>query len=224
MATGHPRAAHKDRPMTTGQAPQTRRRAYRSPRREQQAAETRAAVLEAAVLLFGERGWAATGMREVARAAGVSVETVYAGFGAKSDLLMAALDVAVVGDAAPVPLDRRPEFTALGSGTRHQRAAAAARLITGAHQRTAGLYLALREAAASDSDLARRLRESEERRRVSAEQGLSLVAGRAVTGQERDGLWAVTAVEVYQLLTGLSGWTPQQYQTWLAGVIDRLLD
>src|SRR6266545_8406922 len=49
----------------------------------------------------------------------------------------------------------------------------AARLITGAHQRTAGLYLALREAAASDTDLARRLREVEERRLVSAEQGLS---------------------------------------------------
>jgi hypothetical protein len=27
-----------------------------------------------------------------------------------------------------------------------------------------------------------------------------------------------------QLLTELSGWTPQQYQTWVAAVIDRLLD
>jgi len=223
MATAHPRAARGDPPMTTGQAPRTRRRAYRSPRREQQAAETRAAVLRAAVQLFGERGWAATGMREVARVAGVSVETVYAGFGSKSDLLMAALDVAVVGDAALVPLGQRPEFAALGSGTRQQRAVAAARLITAAHQRTAGLYLALREAAASDTDLARRLREIEERRRVSAEQGLSLVAGRAVTGEERDGLWAVLGMEVYQLLTELSGWTPQQYQAWVAGVIDRLL-
>ena len=52
------------------------RRAYRSPRREQQAAETRSMVASAAARLFGERGWAATGMREVARAAGVSVETV----------------------------------------------------------------------------------------------------------------------------------------------------
>ena len=25
------------------------------------------------------------------------------------------------------------------------------------------------------------------------------------------------------LLTGLRGWTPQQYETWLADVIDRLL-
>jgi len=223
MATGPLGAARSDPPMTTGQAP-PRRRAYRSPRRQQQAAETRAAVLAAAVQLFGERGWAATGMREVARAAGVSVETVYAGFGSKSDLLLAALDVAVVGDAAPVPLDQRPEFAALGRGTRHQRIAAAARLITGAHQRTTGLYLALREAAASDPDLARRHREGEERRRVSVEQAIFLIMGRAATRQERDGLWAVGAVEVYQLLTELSGWTPQQYQTWVAAVIDRLLD
>jgi hypothetical protein len=37
------------------------------------------------------------------------------------------------------------------------------------------------------------------------------VAGRAVTVEEVDGLWAVLAVEVYQLLTKFRGWTPQQY-------------
>ena len=205
------------------QAPPTRR-AYQSSRREQQAAETRAAVIAAAGQLFAERGWVATGMRDIARVAGVSVETVYANFGSKSDLLMAALDVAVVGDAEPVPLEQRPEFAALGSGTRQQRTVAAARLITSVHQRIGGVYLALREAAASDTDLARRLRESEERRRVSVEQGITLVARRAVTPEERDGLWAVAAVDVYQLLTELSGWTPQQYETWFAGVMDRLLD
>jgi len=103
--------------MATDQAARARR-AYRSPRREQQAAETRAMVVAAAARLFGERGWAGTGMRDVARAAGVSVETVYASFRSKADLLLAAIDVAVVGDAAPVPLDQRPEFAALGSGTR----------------------------------------------------------------------------------------------------------
>jgi AcrR family transcriptional regulator len=162
-------------------------------------------------------------MREVARAAGVSVETVYASFRSKGELLLAAIDVAVVGDAAPVPLDQRPEFTALGSGTPQQRARATARLVAGINQRTAGVVLALREAAASDAGLARRMREREQRRRINVEQGAALVAGRAVTPEEADGLWAVLAVEVYQLLTGLRGWTPQQYETWLAGVIERLL-
>lgn len=199
------------------------RRAYRSPRREQQAAETRSMVASAAARLFGERGWAATGMREVARAAGVSVETVYASFRSKGDLLMAALDVAVVGDAAPVPLDQRPEFAALGSGTRRQRAQATARLVAGINQRTAGVVLALREAAASDADLAERRRQREYRRRINVEQGAALVAGRAVTAEEIDGLWALVAVEIYQMLIELRGWTPQQYENWLADVIERLL-
>jgi hypothetical protein len=83
--------------------------------------------------------------------------------------------------------------------------------------------LALREAAAADPGLAGRMREAEEQRRVSAGQGMAFVAGRPVTPQERDGLWAVTGVEVYQLLTELAGWTPAEYQAWLAGVFVRLL-
>ncbi len=181
-------------------------------------------VLAAAVRLFGEQGWAATGMRDVAREAGVSVETVYAGFRSKGELLMAALDVAVVGDARPETLAERPEFAGLGSGTRQERIAAAARLVTVIHRRTAGVHLALREAAASNADLAQRLRDNQRRRRVSVGQGMARVTGRAVTQEELDGVWAVLGVEVYHLLTGLSGWTPQQYEHWAAGVIDRLLD
>jgi len=49
------------------------------------------------------------------------------------------------------------------------------------------------------------------------------MAGRAVTAEEVDGLWALVAVEVYQMLTELRGWTPQQYENWLADVIERLL-
>jgi len=208
--------------VSAGPAPRGRR-AYTSPRRAQQAAETRAAVLAAAVALFAEKGWAATGMRDVAAAAGVSVETVYANFGSKADLLMAAMDVAVAGDALPVPLAGRAEFTALGEGTLAQRAAAAARLVTRVHARTAGIYLALGEAAAADPGLAGRMRASEQLRQVSVEQGMALVAGRPVTPRERDGVWAITGVDVYRLLTGLAGWTREEYQAWLAGVLVRLL-
>lgn len=199
------------------------RRAYRSPRRAQQAAETRAQVADAAVRLFSDRGWAATGMRDVARAAGVSVETVYANFQSKGDLLLAAIDVAVVGDAAPVPLDQRPEFAAVGSGSREQRVRAAARLTSTVNQRTAGVILALREAAASDAGLAQQVRELEQLRRISTEQGAELVARRTFTPEEIDGMWAILSAEVYRLLTDLRGWTPQQYEDWVADVIDTLV-
>ena len=144
---------------------------------------------------------------------GVSVETVYASFRSKGGLLPAAIDVAVVVDAVPVPLDQRPEFAALGPGTRRQRAQATARLVAGINQRTAGVVLALREAAASDADLAERRREREQRRRINVEQGAALVAGRAVTAEDIDGLWALVAVEIYQMLTELRGWTRSNTKT-----------
>jgi AcrR family transcriptional regulator len=64
--------------MTADEEPARRR--YRSPLREQQAGHTRAAVISVASELFREMGWSATGMRDVAQSAGISVETVYANF------------------------------------------------------------------------------------------------------------------------------------------------
>ena len=52
---------------------------------------------------------------------------------------------------------------------------------------------------------------------------MSLVAGRPVTAQERDGLWAIAGVDVYRLLTELSRWTQEEYETWLAGMLLRVL-
>jgi AcrR family transcriptional regulator len=207
----------------TADEPTPSRRRYRSPLRKQQAGQTRAAVIAAATGLFGEKGWAGTGMRDVAGAAGVAIETVYANFRSKSELLTACIDRAVVADDQPVPLADRPAFAALGRGTRAQRTRAAARLLTDIHQRTAGLILTVREAAASDPELARWRHAAEEGRRANVEQAAALIAGRSVTREECDGLWAVMAVEVYELLTTQRGWSPQQYQQWLAGIIIQLL-
>jgi AcrR family transcriptional regulator len=208
--------------MTADEETPSRRR-YRSPLRAQRAGQTRAAVIAAATSLFAGKGWAGTGMRDVAAAAGVAIETVYAGFRSKGELLTACIDLAVVADDQPAPLADRPAFVALGRGSRAQRTQAAAGLLTGIHHRTAGLILALREAAASDPDLAQWRQAAERHRRADVEQAAALIAGRPVTPEECDGLWAIMAVEVYELLTGLRGWTPEQYQRWLAGVLDHLL-
>src|SRR5215207_5962497 len=84
------------------------KRVYRSPLREEQAKRTRAAVLDAAGRCFLDRGYAATTMRDIAEAAGVSVQTVF-GQGSKAALLLACVDRAVVGDDESAPLiQRRP--------------------------------------------------------------------------------------------------------------------
>src|SRR5262245_9019057 len=72
--------------MSTSLSERPRRR-YRSPLREEQAEATRRRVLEAAIGLFGRQGVTATSVGELARAAGVSPETVYGSFGSKQGVL-----------------------------------------------------------------------------------------------------------------------------------------
>jgi hypothetical protein len=40
---------------------------------------------------------------------------------------------------------------------------------------------------------------------------------------ERDGLWALTSPEIYLLLVEESGWTPEQYQAWMAETLERIV-
>ncbi|WP_114723599.1 TetR/AcrR family transcriptional regulator [Rhodococcus sp. AG1013] len=199
-----------------------RTRQYDSTLRRRQAEETRRRILDAATALFSDRGWSA-GMRDIASAAGVSFETVYANFGSKPGLLNQVLDVAVVGDDQPVALIDRPEFAALAHGTHRERAAAAASLVTGINGRTMGLMRALREASAVAPALASRLEDERRRQRMTVQVAGALMTGRDLSSTESDGLWAVITVEVYELLTGGAGWSPGQYEDWLAGAITRLL-
>ena len=89
------------------------RRGYRSELRSQQADQTRQRVAEAATGLFVRDGYAPTSISTVARAAGVSAQTVYNIFGTKAALLKFAYDIALVGDADPVPLAERADVRAL---------------------------------------------------------------------------------------------------------------
>lgn len=211
-------------PKTDSSAqPTPQRRSYHSPRRRANAAETRQAVLDAATYLFTTRGWSATGMRDIARRAQVSVETVYATAGTKPDLLLRVIDVALVGDSEPIPVADRPEFLALGTGGLADRAVAAADLLTAQFGRVALLERTLAHAAAADPDLAVRQRAQHERRRVNFRQAAALVLGRDPDPDLVDGLWAVGSPDVYLLLVENSGWTPQRYRDWIADAIIRLL-
>jgi AcrR family transcriptional regulator len=73
-------------------------RAYDNSRREAAARETRRAILTAARDLWLEQGYASTSLAGIAAAAGVSVQTVYAQFQSKRNLLKNVVDVAIVGE------------------------------------------------------------------------------------------------------------------------------
>ena len=139
------------------------RRRHPSRLREQQTEQTRRAVVLAAHDLFVANGWAATGMRDVAAAAGVAVETVYSHFSSKRGLLRAVVDAAAVGDDAPVPLAQRPEFLAMGQGRRAARIQAAGQLAAAVQLRTAAVAKLLREGATADEGIAEMLQALRER-------------------------------------------------------------
>ena len=203
--------------------PGSRERRYRSPLRAKRAAETRDALLTSAHRLFVANGWVGTGMRDVAVEAGVATETLYAYFSSKRVLFQAVVDMAVVGDDRPVAVADRPEFAAMGRGRHSVRTAAAARLLTAIHTRTAALAKVIREAAASDEEIADELDATRERQRHDVAAAAELIMGRAPTMAERDGLWALTSPEVFLLLIEVSGWTPEQYQGWMAETLERVV-
>lgn len=68
---------------------------YRSPRREDAAMATREAILGRALELFLSRGYAATTVPEIARAARVATQTVYASTGGKAALFTELLKPAI---------------------------------------------------------------------------------------------------------------------------------
>ncbi len=79
-------------------------RRYNSKRRTEQARQTRDAVLGAAHELFVAQGWKAATIAAIAKTAGVSNETVYAGFGNKAALLRALVTRAVRRENPETPL------------------------------------------------------------------------------------------------------------------------
>ena len=196
------------------------RREYRSELRSQQADQTRARVAQAAADLFVRDGYAATSINGVARAAGVSAQTVYNIFGTKAAVLKAAYDIALVGDADPVPLAERADVRALYADPDPVRFLRGyARLGRTVLDRAGALMLqVMAGAAAGQEDLVALSRTTNAERLV----GTGMVAHRLAeldalapdlsVDQARDRIWTLNSVEVWHLVTGTLGWTDDDYQ------------
>ena len=202
--------------------PTSTKRSYESPRRRAMAVDTRLTVIAAATRLFTERGWA-TSVRDIAREAGVAVETVYSVVGSKRELLKVAIDVGLVGDDEPVALAARPEFVALGEGDRQARLANAAAMMADQYSRVAALHHALDQGANADAELAELQRHVHDQQLTTFADGLTLILGRRPDPELVAGLQAVSSPAVYLHLIRKSGWTPEQYQKWLAQTLFQLV-
>lgn len=205
------------------------KRIYSSPLRQEQARRTRRRMVEAARSSFLARGYAATTVPAVARAAGVSADTVFHVFGTKRDLLRATLDVVVGGDDEDVALLDRPDPQRLRTEpdpVTQLRLLAAG--IAGQMARVAPMDAVLRGAAAVDPEVAALRADVQDRQRrevmatvvgwVAAHGPLLLPEADAATA-----VWALTSPEVHDLLVARSGWDDERYRTWLGDTLVRTL-
>jgi TetR/AcrR family transcriptional regulator, regulator of autoinduction and epiphytic fitness len=206
------------------------KRSYRSPTRERRARETREQILAAASAEFLRSGYAATTIRVVATAAGVSVATVELVFGTKPQLLRAAISLAIRGDADPIPmLERDWARKAQTTPSAPAFLAIVARVLTGSAQRAAGLVVAAIEAARVDESmqpLADQLRAQRAETATWIVDGLIARASlRPETSRDKaiDTVWLLMDPHAFCALTHDRGWTPQQYERWFTDSLSRLL-
>ncbi|WP_030457215.1 TetR/AcrR family transcriptional regulator [Herbidospora cretacea] len=136
--------------------------------RPRRSAITRQRIVRAAHNLFAERGYAGTTFQEVADAAGVSVQTVYFHYNAKSHLLKHVVDVASAGDDAPVPLLERPWFAELRASATPREAIGRWVHASGViFDRGAAILAVVRDAASTDADMAEQWRTNADQRRTA---------------------------------------------------------
>ena len=205
-------------------------RTYDATRRQEQAQENRARVLDAARARFLADGYTATTIPGVARDAGVSVQIVYKAFGNKAGLLKAVFDVAVTGDDQPIPVAERDEIKRIQAepDPRSKLRMYSEYFVQGA-QRAVSVELLARDAASGDPAAAAVWEQIQQQRLTGMGQfarhlsaGGHLPADTAVE-EARDILWTFTSPELWELLVIQRGWTPARYGRWLADMLTAAL-
>jgi AcrR family transcriptional regulator len=205
------------------------KRSYDSTRRRAQAVETRRAVLRAAHDLFVEQGYGRTTIADVARAAGVSPETIYATFKNKATLLHRVWDVTIGGDDQEVVFHERPEIQAIrAEPDLAKRFMMHARMSTAVARRMTPFRLAVQAAAGNEPTAAEMLAEMDRQRLV----GMGVMAAEAaktgqlaVSEQEcRDVIWAMTDGLLWHSFVNGRGWSDERYAEWVGRIwVDTLV-
>jgi AcrR family transcriptional regulator len=206
------------------------KRKYDSRHREAQAAQTRIGIARAAGAMFIAEGWQGTTIAGVARAAGVSPETIYAIFGNKPALLMAAIEVAVRRDDPATPLVHQAEPSALKDASDQREVLARfARDIADRLAHVAELAGVARAAASHDpalADLHRRLHQGRRENLEHVTEAL-LLKGQLKPGMNRKTatatIWRLASPDLFLLITGVEGMSLAQYARWLETTLAALL-
>ena len=206
------------------------RRAYRSPRREEQAVQTRTAVIDAAHRLFVANGYPATSIQNIATEARVSEQTVYRLFGDKASLVKSVVVAAVAGPEEDMVAARAEllDRIAQAASPRNRLRLVVDWIRIGYERGLADLEHVVLSAAPSDERVEALAAFMAEQRYEDAR-----ILVRAVVGDVElpagigiddmtDYVYAVESSPVYHMLVNERGWTTAQYVRWFERLVTRM--
>jgi AcrR family transcriptional regulator len=209
---------------------QVKRRTYQMSNRARGARETRRRIVEAAARLFVERGYSATSIGAIAAEADVAVPTVYASLRSKANILRAVVDLTVRGDDEAAPLAARAAWQEMeDEEDPHQQLALFARLHRQICEREAAVFAQLEAAAGADPEATRMLAEHDQRRYQTQtrlarrlHRRKQLRSGMAAR-EAADLVWTLASERTYLALVRDRGWTPAEYERWVAEQLEAAL-
>ena len=198
----------------------TSRRKYHSPLRADQAKQTQRRVLEAALGLFVDHGYAGTTVATVAEHAGVSPEIIYLSLGGKRRLLEGVIEMAITGADNPTTEEDTWWATVAQLPDAPQRLEKMVEYSCRILARTRPIHAVIRGAADKEAfaaALGRRLlhdRLTNQTERVRQYLRDDLRPGLSVSeaGQR---YCALAGPELYYLLTVELAWTANKHRKWL---------
>jgi AcrR family transcriptional regulator len=205
-------------------------RSYDAAGRRARSIATRQRILDAARELILASGYRATTVAGIANSAGVNVDTVYELVGRKPVMLRELIEQALSGTDHAVGAEERDHVKAMrAEPSPSGKLAIYAHAVRETQARMAPLFLALRDASSTEPEAYQVWQEISDRRAVNMRKlardlrdagGLRL--GLSVD-EAADVVWAMNSSELYVLLTVERGWSPRQYERWLADSWCRLL-
>lgn len=197
-----------------------KKRVYSSEIRDAKASQTRSQILKAAKQLFQTKGFDRVTIGMLAKAAGVSMPTIYAVFKSKRGVLQSLID-----DALPTE-----QFTELVDGSMNEqspgkRLSITAKLSRQIYDAERGLMDILRGASVLAPEFKELEQEREQRRYERQGEYVKKLMQDKVLVKEltlqkaRDILWSLTGRDMYRMLVIERDWSSDEYEKWLGKVL-----
>lgn len=192
--------------------------------RERHAIQTREAILEAAYALFVENGYAQTTIGQVAKAAGVSIQTIYSSVGNKGELIAQLVEQMEVTSGA-----RTAWAEVEASKDPREKLRIGLRVVRTFPEQYGDLLDLLADASSTAPELRGHIEAGQARHRgalaqlvklIGREHGLKMGMTEARAGAI---MAAITNRSVWQDLHEAHGWSYDEIEDWLAETLATLL-